>query len=119
MRHRKSGRTLGRNTSHRKAMMRNMVTSFFNHEKITTTDARAKELRKMAEKLITLARRGDLHSRRLVLQVISDKKIPLLFDGNAVTRNIDDFIKMLKDLYARYGQGRHGRLCELGPKTLR
>jgi large subunit ribosomal protein L17 len=81
MRHRKSGRKLGRNTSHRKAMMRNMVTSFFDSEKINTTDARAKELRKMAEKLITMARRGDLHSRRLVLQVISDKKIVAkLFD---------------------------------------
>jgi len=74
MRHRKSGKRLGRNTSHRTAMMRNMVTSFFDCEKITTTDARAKELRKMAEKLITLARRGDLHSRRLALEVVRDKK---------------------------------------------
>ncbi len=74
MRHRKSGKRLGRNTSHRKAMMRNMVTSFFDCEKITTTDARAKELRKMAEKLITMARRDDLHSRRLILQVVRDKK---------------------------------------------
>jgi large subunit ribosomal protein L17 len=74
MRHRKSGKKLGRNTSHRKAMMRNMVTSFFDCEKITTTDARAKELRKMAEKLITMARRGDLHSRRLVMQVVRDKQ---------------------------------------------
>ncbi len=75
MRHRKSGKKLGRNTSHRKAMMRNMVTSFFDCEKITTTDARAKELRKMAEKLITMARRGDLHSRRMAMQVVRDKKI--------------------------------------------
>jgi large subunit ribosomal protein L17 len=74
MRHRKSGKRLGRNTSHRNAMMRNMVTSFFDCEKITTTDSRAKELRKMAEKLITLARRGDLHSRRLALQVVRDSK---------------------------------------------
>lgn len=81
MRHRKSGKKLGRNTSHRKAMMRNLVTSFFDHEKITTTDARAKELKKMAEKLITLAGRGDLHSRRLALQVIRDKKVVAkLFD---------------------------------------
>jgi large subunit ribosomal protein L17 len=77
----KSGKRLGRNTSHRKAMMRNMVTSFFDHEKITTTDARAKELRKMAEKLITIALRGDLHSRRLAMQVVRDKKIVAkLFD---------------------------------------
>jgi len=74
MRHRKTGRKLGRNTSHRKAMMRNMVTSLFDCEKITTTDARAKELRKMAEKLITMARRGDLHSRRLIMEVVRDKK---------------------------------------------
>ena len=81
MRHMKSGKRLGRNTSHRKAMMRNMVTSLFEHGKITTTDARAKELRKMAEKLITMARRGDLHSRRLVMQVVRDKKVvDKLFD---------------------------------------
>jgi large subunit ribosomal protein L17 len=75
MRHRNSGKRLGRNTSHRKAMMRNMVTSLFEHEKITTTDARAKELRPMAEKLITLAKRGDLHARRLVTEVVRDRKI--------------------------------------------
>ncbi len=75
MRHRKSGRKLGRNTSHRKAMMRNMVTSLFDHEKIKTTDVRAKELRKIAEKLITLAKRGDLHARRQVMQVVMDRKV--------------------------------------------
>jgi large subunit ribosomal protein L17 len=75
MRHRKAGKTLGRNSSHRKAMMRNMVTSFFDHEKITTTDARAKELRKLAERLITLGKRGTLHARRQALQVIQDDKV--------------------------------------------
>lgn len=81
MRHRKSGRKLGRNTSHRKAMLRNMVTSLFQHDKIKTTDARAKELRKIAEKLITLAKRGDLHARRLVLEVVREKKVVArLFD---------------------------------------
>ncbi|MHB8707408.1 MAG: 50S ribosomal protein L17 [Desulfuromonadales bacterium] len=74
MRHRNSGKRLGRNTSHRKAMMRNMVTSLFEHEKISTTDARAKELRPMAEKLITLAKRGDLHARRLITEVVRDRK---------------------------------------------
>jgi large subunit ribosomal protein L17 len=74
MRHRNSGKRLGRNTSHRTAMMRNMVTSLFEHEKITTTDARAKELRPMAEKLITLAKRGDLHARRLATEVVRDSK---------------------------------------------
>ncbi len=81
MRHRKSGRKLGRNTSHRKAMMRNMVTSLFEHEQINTTDARAKELRKIAEKLITMAKRGDLHARRQVLKVVMDKQVVAkLFD---------------------------------------
>ena len=74
MRHCNSGKRLGRNTSHRKAMMRNMVTSFFENEKISTTDARAKELRPMAEKLITLAKRGDMHARRLVASVVRDRK---------------------------------------------
>lgn len=81
MRHNKSGRRLGRNSSHRKAMLRNMVTSLLDHERITTTDARAKEVRKVAEKLITLGKRGDLHARRQALSVVFDKKIVAkLFD---------------------------------------
>lgn len=75
MRHNKSGKRLGRNSSHRKAMMRNMVTSLFAHEKITTTDIRAKELRKIADKMITLGKRGDLHARRQALQVMRDRKV--------------------------------------------
>lgn len=74
MRHRNSGKRLGRNTSHRKAMLRNMVTSLLEHEKITTTDARAKELRPLTEKLITLAKRGDLHARRQATEVVRDRK---------------------------------------------
>jgi large subunit ribosomal protein L17 len=74
MRHRQSGKRLGRNTSHRKAMLRNMVTSLLEHEKITTTDARAKELRPITEKLITMAKRGDLHARRQATEVIRDRK---------------------------------------------
>ncbi|WP_298040115.1 50S ribosomal protein L17 [uncultured Desulfuromonas sp.] len=75
MRHNKSGRRLGRNSSHRKAMMRNMVTSLLDLGQIKTTDARAKELRKLAEKMITLGKRGDLHARRQALQVIMDRKV--------------------------------------------
>ncbi|WP_305046114.1 50S ribosomal protein L17 [Geoalkalibacter sp.] len=75
MRHNKAGRTLGRNSSHRRAMLRNMVTSLLDHDRITTTDARAKELRKLADKMITLGKRGDLHARRQALQVIQDKKV--------------------------------------------
>jgi large subunit ribosomal protein L17 len=81
MRHNKSGKRLGRNTPHRTAMLRNMVTSLFDHEKLTTTDARAKELRKVVDRMITLGKRGDLHARRQVLSVIRDQKIVAkLFD---------------------------------------
>ncbi len=75
MRHNKSGRRLGRNSSNRKAMMRNMVTSLFDSERITTTDCRAKELRKIADRMITLGKRGDLHARRQVADFIRDKKV--------------------------------------------
>lgn len=75
MRHNKSGKRLGRNSSHRSAMLRNMVTSLIQHEKITTTDSRAKELRKLADRMITLGKRGDLHARRQALQVIQDRDV--------------------------------------------
>jgi large subunit ribosomal protein L17 len=73
VRHRKAGKKLGRDTSHRQAMLRNMVTSLFRHEQIETTDAKAKQLRPVAEKMITLAKRGDLHARRRVLSYMRDK----------------------------------------------
>ena len=75
MRHNKAGRRLGRTTSHRVAMFRNMVTSFLDHERITTTDAKAKELRSIAEKMITLGKRGDLHAMRQAAAYIRDKKV--------------------------------------------
>ena len=75
MRHRKAGKKLARDSSHRKAMLRNMVTSLFRHEQLETTDAKAKQLRPVAEKMITLAKRGDLHARRQALNYIRDKAI--------------------------------------------
>lgn len=75
MRHNKAGRRLGRKTSHREAMFRNMVTSLLNHEKITTTDAKAKEIRVVAERMITLGKRGDLHAMRLAASVIREKSV--------------------------------------------
>ena len=75
MRHRNAGKQLGRNSSHRKAMMRNMVTSLFKYEQIETTDAKAKVIRPVAEKMITLAKRGDLHARRQALAYIEDKTV--------------------------------------------
>lgn len=81
MRHRKSGRKLGRTTPHRSAMLRNMVTSLFEHERIVTTVPKAKEARRVADKMITLAKRGDLHARRQALSYIRSKDIVAkLFD---------------------------------------
>lgn len=75
MRHNMARRKLGRTTSHRTAMLRNMVTSLFRHEKITTTVQKAKELRPYAEKLITMAKKETLAARRQVLRQIHDKEI--------------------------------------------
>jgi large subunit ribosomal protein L17 len=74
MRHRAKGRQLSRTSSHRRALLNNMATSLFTHGRVITTEAKAKELRPFAEKLITLARRGDLHARRLVERKIKDRE---------------------------------------------
>ncbi|MGH7835880.1 MAG: 50S ribosomal protein L17 [Candidatus Binatia bacterium] len=75
MRHLKSGRKLNRTSSHRTALMRNLVTSLLLHERIRTTDAKAKELKAWADRVISLGKRGDLHARRQALQVINDKAV--------------------------------------------
>ena len=75
MRHRKAGKKLNRTGSHRNAMFRNMVTSLFEHSRIQTTDAKAKELRRWADRMVTLAKRGDLHARRQALAVMRDKTV--------------------------------------------
>lgn len=75
MRHRAKGRQLSRTAEHRKALLRNMAASLFRHDRIVTTEAKAKELRPYAERLITLARRGDLHARRLVERRIQDREV--------------------------------------------
>jgi large subunit ribosomal protein L17 len=101
MRHRKAGRKLGRTTSHRKAMLRNMVTSLLKEEKIVTTDARAKELRSVAEKMITLGKRGDLHARRQADAFIRE---------SVVTK------KLFEELSPRYGErsGGYTRIVKIG-----
>ena len=75
MRHKIAGKRLGRTTSHRMAMFRNMVTSLFEHERIVTTVEKAKEVRPIAEKMITLGKRGDLHARRQALSFIRSKDV--------------------------------------------
>jgi large subunit ribosomal protein L17 len=72
MHHRKKGRHFNRTAEHRKMMMRNLATSLFLHGRVETTTAKAKELRQFAEPLITRAKRGDLHARRLVARYIQD-----------------------------------------------
>jgi large subunit ribosomal protein L17 len=75
MRHRLAGRHLGRDTAHRTALYRNLITDLLRYERITTTEAKAKEIRPMAERVITLARRGDVHARRQALKVVYDPKV--------------------------------------------
>lgn len=81
MRHGKSGRKLNRTSSHRKAMFANMAASLIEHEQIVTTLPKAKELRPIVEKLVTLGKRGDLHARRQAIAAIRDEKlVKRLFD---------------------------------------
>jgi len=103
MRHRKKGRQLSRTRSHKRATMRNMATSLFLHERIRTTEAKAKELRPFAEKLITLAKRGDLHSRRLAGRHIAD--------GEALHKLFDDLGRRFEDR-----PGGYTRIMKLGAR---
>ena len=75
MRHAKDHRKLGRTSAHRKAMLRNMVTSLLGEEQIRTTDAKAKEVRRVAERIITLGKRGTLHARRQALRVVRSREV--------------------------------------------
>lgn len=81
MRHLNTGRKLNRTSSHRSALFRNMVTSLLDHEQVRTTDAKAKEIRRFAERMITLGKRGTLHARRQALAFIrSETVVKKLFD---------------------------------------
>lgn len=103
MRHRKKGRNLSRSPSHRKAVLRNMAASLFRHERITTTTARAKELRPYAERLVTLARRGDLHARRRAARHIHEREV---------------LAKLFDEIGPRYAErpGGYTRVLKLGPR---
>jgi len=103
MRHKVAGRKLGRPSGHRKAMYRNLVTDLLNYEKITTTEAKAKEVRSLAEKMITLGKKGGLSSRRRALSFIFVEK---------VTEKVFD------ELAPRYAErpGGYTRIIKLGPR---
>ena len=99
MRHLNKGRKLNRSSSHRKAMFANMATSLFKHECIQTTDAKAKDLRGFAERLITLAKRGDLHARRQAFETIRDSDVlKKLFDdiGPRFAQRAGSYTRVLK-----------------------
>ncbi len=99
MRHRKSGRRLGRTSSHRKAMFRNMTVSLLKHEMITTTVAKAKELRRYAEPLITLAKEDSVANRRLAFDRLRDKSsVGKLFVelGPRYTQRPGGYLRILK-----------------------
>ena len=94
-------RKLGRDSSARKALLRSIVTSLFQHERIETTEAKAKELRKVAEKMFTLAKRGDLHARRQVLAYVRDESV--------VKKMFDEIAPKYKDR-----QGGYTRIIKTG-----
>src|SRR5256885_13473384 len=104
MRHRAKARQLSRTASHRKALLANLATSLIKHDRIVTTEAKAKELRPFAERLITLARRGDLHARRLVERRIKDRAAAE---------------KLFKELGPRFAPrpGGDTRIPQLGPRA--
>lgn len=105
MRHNKSGRKLGRNAPHRKAMFRNMARALLTYERIRTTEAKAKELRKVVENLVTLALRNDLHSRRLAYKVLENHTL---------------VVKLFEEIGPRFigVQGGFTRVVKLGePRT--
>ena len=119
MRHKKRGRGLGRDSSHRKAMFRNMVTSLLKHEQIETTDAKAKELRPIVEKMITLAKRGDLHARRQALSYMKNKAVTHRLFEEIKTRYLTrqgGYIRIVKK-GVRKGDGAPTSVVQLLPEA--
>lgn len=108
-------RKLGRPTDQRRAMLRNLVTSLLKHGKIETTETRAKEARCLAEKMVTLAKRGDLHARRQVLAFVTEEEVVKnLFDNIApkYTERNGGYTRMLK-VGPRRGDGAEVVILEL------
>lgn len=103
MRHKVDGKKLGRPSGHRRAMYRNLVTDFLGYEKITTTEVKAKEVRSLAERMITLGKKGGLHTRRQALSFVMDEKV---------------VEKVFSDLAPRYAErgGGYTRIIKLGPR---
>lgn len=102
MRHQKAGRKLGRNAAHRRALMRNLAWALFEHERIVTTVAKAKELRRFVERIITIARKDTLHARRLVLARMGGKKRVWIQDKDGHEIEVDLFQKLFREIAPRY-----------------
>src|SRR5260221_13983119 len=116
MRHLKAGRKLGRNATHRLALMRNLARALFEHERIITTEAKAKEARPFVEKLITLAKKGDLHARRLALARLPDREtIEKLFNefGPRFQNRQGGYTRVIKRHERRLGDGGKTAFLEL------
>lgn len=99
MRHKKAWKHLSRNSSHRRALLRNLVTSLLKHGQIVTTDAKAKAVRPLTEKMITLAKRGDLHARRQALAYIQEKAIAHKLFDEIKDRHLDrqgGYVRIIK-----------------------
>jgi large subunit ribosomal protein L17 len=119
MRHRQKGRKLGRTKSHRNMMLRNLVTSLFSNESVRTTEAKAKEARRLAERMVSYAKRGDLHARRQVLRYINDQDIVRkLFDSIAprFEGREGGYTRIIK-LTRRHGDGAPVAILELTEKS--
>ncbi len=120
MRHRKAGKKLGRSTAHRKAMFRNMLTSLVLHERIVTTDTKAKAVKRLADRLISLAKKGDLNSRRLaVTKLYSKDAVAKLFDnlGPRFRSRAGGYTRVIKVGY-RLGDGAPQSIVEWTEKPL-
>jgi large subunit ribosomal protein L17 len=116
MRHLKAGRKLGRNASHRLALMRNLARAVFTHERIITTVEKAKEARRFVEKLITLAKQNDLHARRLALARLPDPAIIAKLFTEIAPRFADrpgGYTRIIKRHERRLGDGGHTAFLEL------
>jgi large subunit ribosomal protein L17 len=116
MRHLKAGRKLGRNAPHRLALMRNLTRALVEHERIITTVEKAKELRRFAEKLITLAKKGTLHARRLALSRLPDREtVAKLFDeiGPRFQDRPGGYTRIIKRHERRLGDGGRTAFIEL------
>ena len=116
MRHQVRGRKLNRTTSHRKAMFRNMVTDLLRHGRITTTSAKAKECRSLADRMITYAKAGDLNSRRMAAKTLRDPKVLQMLFAELGPRYADrpgGYTRVLKMEGQRHGDNAEMSVLEL------